>query len=350
MKRNPIYPDIDKTKHNNGNLHEYDPYMITPNGNIIDTKWFESLTRSNKSIITIKNTFQLGNVAVPHEYQTDGPDNFLKNVHLSYLDSFDYHVWFKFEKQQIKNGPTNVKMLPINDKLKSILLSMYHNQPLNDSSDNLFLDKFKSDIDNIIKNNSGYFVRLSSTSGKNEKSLNPLFTVNDIIKRLTSIKLFVEKEYLRNKDTFLIIMPWNYKIDLRYEFRIFVIEPTNLLSQIFDPPCHKLVASSKVEGKISAACPQLWYECFQYSELELEIIEHALSNIDFIDNFEHKTFIADVYIDIDEKMCHLIELNPFGAHCGAGSELFNWITDYNVLHGIGDTNKPELRYLSIINF
>tara|TARA_R110001599_G_scaffold91574_1_gene240561 strand:+ start:2005 stop:2157 length:153 start_codon:yes stop_codon:yes gene_type:complete len=47
------------------------------------------------------------------------------------------------------------------------------------------------------------------------------------------------------------------------------------------------------------------------------------------------------------QTCHLIELNPFGAHSPAGSSMFNWIQDRDILYG----NVPaELRYLSAINF
>ncbi len=63
----------------------------------------------------------------------------------------------------------------------------------------------------------------------------------------------------------------------------------------------------------------------------------------------YKDFVGDVYIDMDEKVCKLVEVNPFGAHCGAGSGLFNWITDYDILYG-NSSEEPELRYLSIINY
>lgn len=63
-------------------------------------------------------------------------------------------------------------------------------------------------------------------------------------------------------------------------------------------------------------------------------------------------FVADVYVNVNTKICHLIELNPFGAASGAGSSLFNWYKDYDLLYGINhDKNKEiELRYLSIIEY
>ena len=80
---------------------------------------------------------------------------------------------------------------------------------------------------------------------------------------------------------------------------------------------------------------------------ELEGFEEALSNLTFLDHIPYHTFVADVYIDTSTHTCHLIELNPFGAHCGAGASFFNWVTDYDVLYGL----KPaEMRYLSAINY
>ena len=71
-------------------------------------------------------------------------------------------------------------------------------------------------------------------------------------------------------------------------------------------------------------------------------------SIEFINKVTYNTFIADVYIDMDNIVCHLIELNPFGAHSGAGASFFNWKHDYHQLCGLNE--NVELRYLSVINY
>ncbi len=324
MLRQPIYPDIDRNKYNNGNLHEYDPYMIINGINVIDEDWWRSLTAYNKAVIEEKlgGKYILSKISIPHEIQEkDNDDKFLSIVHQTYIDSFDYNLWYDPHSPYM---PLNVSMIEVSPEIKPLFLKMQKMNIFIDSND---LQIFANNIDAIMKKGEKYFIRMSSTSGKNEKSIEPVSTVNEVMRRLSTIKLFSKKEYERiDKQSYLIILPWNDKIDPRYEFRIFV-----------------------VNGKLTCASPQNWFECHQYSSDELEIFEEVLINMTFIDKFMYQTYVADIYIDIETKRAHLIELNPFGAHCGAGSSLFNWITDYDLLHGINN-DQPVLRYLSVINY
>lgn len=304
MKRVPICENFSKDDYNNGNLHEYDPYLTIPN--IIDIDWYNGLTPYCKKLLDGLD-YLLGTVTVPHKVEETNP--FLSTVHQAYLDSFDYHVWCDKKK--------DVSLLKITPDIKTVLLDMYSKRVKTTEG----LIDFKNEIGKVISGyHGGWFMRLSSTSGKNEDALEPLYTAEDVIKRLASIKLFVEKEYRRDKNTYLVLIPWKMDIELdpQYEFRVFV-----------------------VNGKLCAACPQRWFDQYQYSEQELDRIEKALLNINFN---QYQTYIADVYIT---DHCELIEFNPFGAHSGAGSQLFNWITDYDLLHGKG---TPELRYRSAIGY
>src|SRR5438445_4621708 len=302
MKRVPICEALNADQYNNGNLHDYDPYMITDDGNVIDTDWYQSLSDNVKN--RIRMPFDLKKVTIPHDVQVDNDDRFLATIHQAYLDSFDYHVWFDNHLPMLS---TNVSMIRITSLVKDTLLQMYTNR---NNQCNHHMDKFKKQIEDVLKSNAGgWFMRLSSTSGKNEDALEPLYTVDDVISRLVRIKLFVDKEYRRKKESYLILIPWHDDIefDPQYEWRVFV-----------------------VNGKITAACPQRWFDIYQYSDDELDMIEQALLTMP-IDQFIYKTFIADVFIK--NNTCYVIELNPFGAHCGAGSALFNWVTDYDVLYG-----------------
>lgn len=294
MLRKPIYQAVNC---NNNNLHEYSPYLL----NIIDQSWWHTLTDYCKELIIRKTNgnFVLNNVKTPHVFQFDNKDKFLKTIYQSYIDSFDYHLWYPYVSKYI-----NAKMIKMD---KELLLNKQYDQLLKNINDILDGD---------------YFVRMSSTSGKNEKYVRPFNKATDIIHHITNVKLFMDQEFKRDKDSYLILIPWK-EIDIRYEFRLFV-----------------------VNGKLTAVSQQS-IQLFQYSSEELKDIEYALNHINFIkDCCEFtNTFIADVYVQ--DKICYLIELNPFGAHCGAGSGLFNWITDYNVLHGI---EPAEFRYLSIINY
>ena len=73
-------------------------------------------------------------------------------------------------------------------------------------------------------------------------------------------------------------------------------------------------------------------------------MQYSLNNITFLDKVCYDTYVGEVYVDLENGICHLIELNPFGCLDAA---LFNWIDDYDLLHGL---SQPEFRYLSVINF
>ena len=317
IKRKPIPTNINPQDYNNNNLHEFDPYILTKDNNlIIDEEWYLSLTDHIRNLIDkrLDGKYKLGKVNVPHvEQRKDTIDKLLTTVYQAYLEGFDYNVWYSSD---IPDGPKDVKLIEMSNRVKENLL----NKNVTD------LDEFKNDIQAYLELGKSYFVRLSSTSGKNEKPIRPFDNPDTIIKHLMSVKLFVEQEYSQNKETYLIMIPWNNTIDPRCEFRIFV-----------------------VNNKLTAASPQRYWELHQHSSEELEAFEHALTNIGFIGKVPYHTFVADVYIDVETKICHLIELNPFGAHCGAGSSLFNWYTDYDLLHGLTE-DEPELRYLSAINY
>ncbi len=288
---------------NTNNHYEYTPYIIDDDKKIIiDDTWFDSLTTFIQILIckSVKN-FVLAKVIIPHIPQYDKE---LLNVYQSYLDGFDYHIWYS----PIICTP-NVKFIDINDYCKQLLIDK---MPLPSS--------FISKIANAMEPEQKYFVRLSSTSGKNEIPVKPYSNVIDVLNFLNKCNIFIGREYKRKKTTKLILIPWNSTINARNEFRIFV--------------CN---------GKLTAASPQYYWQIQNYTEEELDEFQKILnSKISFISIYH--SFIADVYLE--NGHCHLIELNPFGAHSGAGSSLFHWIDDYDLLHG--NLEHAEMRYLSII--
>lgn len=336
IKRVPIAPNIDRNNYNNHNLHEYDPYILDSSGDnsdkqkvIIDQVWFDSLTGYVKSLIEERLTGQyiLGEVKVPHAIHKDIPDKLLVAVYQSYIDGFDYNIWYH---PDLPCGPSRKAMIiPISNEVKKCLMyDVNLDEELSDFETEI-QHKFESDavLDGI--EHQSYFVRLSSTSGKNERSVPPLTCGKDVVRHLIGNRLFVDQEYNRlNKPSSLIMIPWNNKINPRFEFRIFV-----------------------VNNRLVAASPQKWWELIQHTGEELELFEEAFSRVEFIGHElnPYHTFVADVYVDPESRSVKLIEFNPFGAHCGAGSSLFNWITDYDLLHG-KVTEYAELRYLSAINY
>ena len=52
--------------------------------------------------------------------------------------------------------------------------------------------------------------------------------------------------------------------------------------------------------------------------------------------FETKSYTMDIFLNSNQQI-ELIEFNSFGFWLSAGSCLFDWIDDYNILYGTGDT-------------
>lgn len=304
----PLYTRFEK--YNNANEHEHDPYVISIEGVLlIDKTWWQSLTITAQKQITAKTALVQLVDCLPIPHVLCPPHDALTTVYWTYLQSFDYQCWYS---PNIPNGPKDVVLIQLTAEDKASLNVGETNSAL------------KSKLEAVCCCGKKYFVRLSGTSGKNERSVRPFQCAQEILDHLARIQQFRVREYSKDKETFLILIPWNDAIDARCEFRVFV-----------------------VNGKLTAASPQKFWELQQYSCEELEAIQSALSTIAFLDYFLQKTFVADVYIDITTAICHLIELNPFGAHCGAGASFFNWIDDDKILCG---HSPPELRYLSAINF
>jgi hypothetical protein len=308
----PLYVRFEH--YNNHNEHEYDPYLITPEGKVvIDKTWWQSLPKfvQFKILPVVGDVEFTDHIDVPHALCPANPA--LTAIYWAYLEGFDYQQWYSSD---IPNGPKDVVLIQLSKEEKKSLCAGKIEA----------MTALNQKLEQVCSSSKEYFVRLSGTSGKNEKPVRPFKTAADIIEHLTRVDLFRTREYEREKDTFVVLIPWNDAIDPRCEFRIFV-----------------------VNNKLTAASPQRYWEHHQHSSEELEAFETALNNIAFIGKVPYQTFVADVYIDVATATCHLIELNPFGAHCGAGASFFNWIDDYNVLYGL-DGAPPQLRYLSAINY
>jgi hypothetical protein len=307
---------LNRASLNSNNHHEYDPCEIQEDGKLaIDVSWWANdLTPGMRDQIRRQvGYFQLKDIEIPHFSMEKDVMKSLTEVYRAYLDGFDYQLWYS---KDIPNGPKGVLRLFLNDRTKNDLLT-------NCDSSSILRLKLESDIRGLLTPDQEYFVRLSTTSGKNEKPVRPMKTAKEIVAHLGAVEEFKTREYMRHKETYLILVPWNDTIDPRCEMRIFV-----------------------VNGKLTAASPQRYWELHQHTSEELEAFEYALNNITFLDKVLYKTFVADIYVNVSERVCHLIELNPFGAHSPAGSSMFNWIDDYDILYG----NAPaEFRYLSAIN-
>lgn len=227
----PLYVRFEN--YNNHNEHEYDPYVMKDDVLLIDKTWWDSLTSFMHSQIqsTVEKFDIVDKIDVPHELCLENKN--LTAIYRAYLEGFDYQCWYSPE---IPNGPKNVVLIKLSEDEKKLLCDKNIGKKLS-----LLKQKIQ---DVLVSSGSGseYFLRLSGTSGKNEKPIRPFKTADDIIEHLTRVDLFRTREYERKKDTFVVLIPWNDTIDPRCEFRIFV-----------------------VNNKLTAASPQRYWEHHQHS-------------------------------------------------------------------------------------
>jgi hypothetical protein len=344
----------------------------------IDSDWWDSLTPYIQSLIKsrVSGNIVFTRVEIPHTLNSANTPNLLA-IYYSYIEGFDYNIWYHPE---IENGPKNVKLISLSSSLKESLAKITRRKILMRSefneSEKEDIAELKQEIQTCLDAYQklgilSVFARLSGTSGKNEVALEPLDSAEKVLSFMTENRLFLNQEYTADKESYLILMPWNFSMDERYEFRIFV-----------------------KDGRLTGISQQKWFQLYQYSDEELSQLVKAFQdlrflkdlhflqmpknqlfyqriapdkslhflpeaktqpfyrryapdkNLHFFPNEKSMTFVGDVYVNIEEGVCYLIECNPFGAHCGAGSALFHWIKDKDQLEG--KSGKAEFRYLSII--
>ena len=277
MKRICLPLDINYRDYNTSNLHENDPYIVTDDGQlIIDKEWWDhDLSEHSKELIQRKLEFKLGNVEIPHDIMLDMD---LVVIYQAYQEGFEFQHWYK-NIQEMKDSI----VIKLNPTMKELFVRDYSDK---NSKKHMCLI-ITEYINSKIGKDGLWFVKTGCTSGKNESSLQPLKNGDEIVDRLLEVREFQHRDFaIVGKDTYIIIRPWNDKINARNEFRLFV-----------------------VNRKITAASPQKWAQCHNYTEDELDIIEEAILNADLLRCSPYDTFVADVYIDFDVKECHLIEFN-----------------------------------------
>lgn len=322
------------SQYNSGNLHEYDPYLASEDGKeiSIDRDWFNSLPLFGQMLLmqrlgkenVVFDTNQT--IETPHRRVNTAGELI---VYKTYIDMHDFQCW----SSAVWSLPDfqGVLLIQITADDKKCLAEITQQrleqgkllQSINASG--LFALKKKLISLMIHCPKSGYFMRLSGTSGKNEKSVEPIYTADQAVDALTDNAIFLHQEYQRlEKTTCIVLRPWLDQIEKKNEFRVFV---------------HN--------GAVTGVSQQHWKELFCYSAEELQAVQKAIANASFLKPglAPYHSFVADVWVSFDDEKCHLIEYNPFGAHCGAGSALFEWQRDHEILYG---KQEAQFRFTSLL--
>ena len=178
-----------------------------------------------------------------------------------------------------------------------------------------------------------YFARLSRCSTKGgQGGVGPFYTAKQIVTALvTSYRCVTALE--QQEPVGLYLLPFQPHFDCDKEFRVFV------------PNCKLTAVSQYNEAE----------DCGWGTYADADLLKVVGSAVDLLDEMLQKAaklklalpscFTLDVFCHIDQDFAvELIELNSFGAQLAAGSCLFDWVEDYDLLYGLSDT--LELRVIN----
>jgi hypothetical protein len=300
-----------KKRWNVCNLHQYNPFFwdIENKRMVIDPTWFNTFTEEyKKKIIEQFETISFEPVTVPHEHKQTDETIWLYTV---FNNMYDYHIWYK---QNMSGGPDGVKMVRLDSKMKKYLASISRRRVLTgrkiNESEWEDLEILIAAINIMIKPESKYFVRLSCSSPKHDFNIEPVSRTEDILDYITKSQKYLNMEYIVDKLTYLIIVPWNDHMSKRHEFRLFM-----------------------KDRKLTAVSQQEWSSYFGYTDTELATIVESLNNISFLNELPYCNAVVDVWIDIVNKKCCLIKCNPYGLSSSSESRLFHWVNDKDIILG-----------------
>lgn len=168
----------------------------------------------------------------------------------------------------------------------------------------------------------GVFVRSENVSLKyGVNGLGPYKSVKSILESAVSSS---PTHTPFNEDTTHLkfyLLPWK-DINEDYEFRVFVYD--NKITGISQQKCYSVAG-------------------FKGSELG-SIIKRLLDS--FENDIKHKINLSEYSYDVallEDHKVYFIEINGFGKEYAAGSSLFHWLRDEDVLYG---KREPQFRYVT----
>lgn len=188
-----------------------------------------------------------------------------------------------------------------------------------------------------------WFARLKRCSSKDGVyGAGPLMSSSEIVTSIvTSLRTYKSLEHCIEigADETLYLTPWRDDWNERLEFRVFV--------------CNKRITC------ISQYC---WNKTVGFNTENLSIIAPRIveyCDTEIINKFNQDSFVIDVIVVMQQSdtevstimpstifSIELVEINSFGAESPAGSALFHWLNDYDIMYGLGDTPSIVVRYVS----
>ena len=280
-------------------------------------------------------------------------DNAIVNIEIpnplntSYLYSHDHEIYIN----------DTITLLDLYRELCAAYHAQnWYDQIIEYTPRSILIDLSKSDIEQLLKGKTVKeaeinaaiaeigklaFVRLYSLSPKSDCTTSFDLTATNAAEVCKMIRLSERTSstlglYRREG---IMLREFIADMDLDNEFRLFVFD--DKLRAISQYNCYNHIDKYEDVNVQNEIYKRI---CEFFDEISDDVSRHAHPSSDCLPALGLVDYVIDVEIDMVHNRNLVIEINCFGPGLLAGSGLFNWITDYDVMHY---SDKPVIRFNTI---
>lgn len=259
----------------------------------------------------------------------------VKPVHIYYIDMYpnnfnsNNHEFTSNYEEVLAKSQTHLWVHKFHKQYHTLII---HKKDLQTSLDNI-LTKYQEQTDNIFKDDKQYFVRTEHVSLKYCKhGVGPYTDFRSVVESLLSCD---EPRHAPVRDddgldtVTMYFLPWlnQTKTDLDMEFRLFV--HNRRVVGISQQRWHTV--NEKLRDVNKPDIINIVRKIVGYFNT---VINKKITHVN--------SYTVDLMMLKDESV-YFIEINSFGKQYAAGSGLFHWLTDEQILYSDGST--VEFRYV-----
>lgn len=325
---------------NSSNHHELCPFQIDIDQQTItiDEKWWhnELMSSTRQTLIEYFKTkgiqFNLSptvrNSSTHTTRITLNKNEIFWELYLTFLHQFDAQHWINnlFNRNDFRIIKLTKGLITYLQE-KALLFNCGRNLKISDLLGDIETNSCWKSCCESLDVFGDCFVKLSQTSGKHDREVTPISSPGQLLKYLINSKTLLKcyQKFLDSQndgiqvDIYLIVKPWDKKINDTNEFRVFYFN-------------HKITAISQ----------QKWYSKVHLNFSVHQMVKSLLTKIQSLSQLPYTCCIFDVYYDLDKNETNFIEINPWGMWNAAGSSLFHWLKDESILYSSSDETVVRL--------
>lgn len=213
------------------------------------------------------------------------------------------------------------KKFVINDrKIINLLINANRVSMITGRLSTIFQNELESiDLMNDLFDGKPYFVRCENVSLKYGKhGVGPYYTPKQVLESIPTCIMGHTPLYCDTEEITIYLFDW---VDIEFEYRIFL--HNKKITAISQQQLNKIIPNINSEDNLNL------------------IVNYFQEHVQNIINQDSYTYDFAI---LKDKTPYFIEPNCFGKEYPAGSALFHWIIDQNILYG--KYNKIYFRYLT----